>query len=257
MTARTDDALRDGELLAWDTEHFGFRVGQVRERRPNAARLRDAVTRADSASIACLYLLVDGWDDEVHRLAQRHGFRFVDIRLTLAQSVSVDGPIGAGADLTVRAPQSDDATKLASIATHGYWDSRFYADGRFEAAAVSRLYERWLVGSFDGSLADRVFIAEAGGEPVGYLTSKLDHVQRQGSIGLVGVSPGKRGEGIARALLASALREFAVRGMTTAAVVTQGRNVAAQRLYQASGFRTERVELWFHRWADEQSRTSA
>ena len=31
-------------------------------------------------------------------------------------------------------------------------------------------------------------------------------------------------------------------------VVTQGGNVAAQRVYQHAGFRTARTELWYHRW---------
>jgi hypothetical protein len=32
-------------------------------------------------------------------------------------------------------------------------------------------------------------------------------------------------------------------------VVTQARNVPAQRLYQKCGFITRSVELWFHRWS--------
>jgi hypothetical protein len=38
--------------------------------------------------------------------------------------------------------------------------------------------------------------------------------------------------------------------MRTATVVTQGRNVAAQRTYQGAGYRTSRTSLWFHRWFD-------
>jgi hypothetical protein len=32
-------------------------------------------------------------------------------------------------------------------------------------------------------------------------------------------------------------------------VVTQGRNVRAQRLYQAHGLLTRSIGLWFHRWS--------
>ena len=31
-------------------------------------------------------------------------------------------------------------------------------------------------------------------------------------------------------------------------VVTQGRNIAGQRLYQRCGFLTRSVELWYHKW---------
>jgi ribosomal protein S18 acetylase RimI-like enzyme len=31
-------------------------------------------------------------------------------------------------------------------------------------------------------------------------------------------------------------------------VVTQGRNYAAQKLYQRSGFVTSMTEVWYHKW---------
>jgi hypothetical protein len=34
-------------------------------------------------------------------------------------------------------------------------------------------------------------------------------------------------------------------------VVTQGRNLPAQRLYQSRGFRTQRLQVWHHLWLDE------
>jgi hypothetical protein len=44
--------------------------------------------------------------------------------------------------------------------------------------------------------------------------------------------------------LSWAAREDAKR----AVVITQGRNVRAQRLYQRSGFVTASSQLWYHRW---------
>ena len=31
-------------------------------------------------------------------------------------------------------------------------------------------------------------------------------------------------------------------------VVTQGRNIVAQKLYQKNGFKTKKTELWYHKW---------
>ena len=61
---------------------------------------------------------------------------------------------------------------------------------------------------------------------------------------------GSRGRGGGSALVQGALAWFADRGVTQVLVVTQGRNVGAQRLYQKAGFLTRKVELWYHRWFD-------
>ena len=42
------------------------------------------------------------------------------------------------------------------------------------------------------------------------------------------------------------------RGARAVRVGTQARNLAAQRLYQRRGFLSERVELCYHLWLDQQ-----
>jgi dTDP-4-amino-4,6-dideoxy-D-galactose acyltransferase len=254
VTADGESAPEPCEFLPWDTEHFGLRIGHVREHRLWAAQLRDVLAWAQDESIDCLYLLADAADPETQRLAQGHGFRYVDVRMTLAMPLTEDASDWAAQGAVVRSARAADAKPLATIARSAHCGSRFYADGRFARASVDRLYEQWLVGSLHGLLADVVLVAEDSGEPVGYLTARLDHDQQIGNIELVGTSPRVRRQGFGRVLVSSALRELAGFGMATGRVVTQGRNVAAQRLYQKCGFRTEMVQLWYHRWSDEQLR---
>ena len=141
-----------------------------------------------------------------------------------------------------------DLAALKAIARVSHQDSRFYFDRRFAEASAAALYERWIERSCQG-WADVVLVAEAEGVPSGYCTC---HIREHGtgSIGLVGVSAAAQGRGLGRQLIESALATFHARRVRHVEVVTQGRNCAAQRLYQRSGFVTESVMLWYHKWIE-------
>jgi ribosomal protein S18 acetylase RimI-like enzyme len=65
---------------------------------------------------------------------------------------------------------------------------------------------------------------------------------------LIAVAAAAARRGVGAALLAGVGTIFADHSLATAQVATQGHNVAAQRLYQAHGYRTTSMDLWLHRW---------
>jgi ribosomal protein S18 acetylase RimI-like enzyme len=54
--------------------------------------------------------------------------------------------------------------------------------------------------------------------------------------------------GIGTLVVRAAQEYFHRKGVEEVSVVTQGRNIGAQRLYQKCGFLTGSVGYWFHRW---------
>jgi dTDP-4-amino-4,6-dideoxy-D-galactose acyltransferase len=251
VTSRAAAAAETCELLHWDTEHFGIRVARVRAQRLDPTSVDEVLAWAASHEIACLYLLADSSHPETLQLAASRGFRFVDVRLTLARGLDDPPPDPAAPGIILRPAVTEDEAALVALAAASHGDTRFYADGRFDPAAVESLYRTWMRGSLDGRMADFVLVAEATGQPLGYISGRTSREETLGSIELVGVSPPGRRLGVGRALVNAALGHFYRAGLSGTSVVTQGRNVAAQRLYQAGGFRTELVQLWYHRWADE------
>lgn len=251
MRSRTPAVAETCELLRWDTEHFGVRVARVQPERLDASIADEALAWAASRQIACLYLLADSSHPETLRLAASRGFRLVDVRVTLGRALEdvPPGPIPRG--VTLRPAMDEDEADLVPLAASSHSETRFHADGRFDVRAVDELYRSWMRGALRGRMADFVLVAEVEGARLGYLAGRTPGDDGTGSIELVGVSPRGQGSGLGRALVVSALSRFRRAGLRAASVVTQGRNVAGQRLYQACGFRTERVQLWYHRWADE------
>jgi dTDP-4-amino-4,6-dideoxy-D-galactose acyltransferase len=149
----------------------------------------------------------------------------------------------------VRPATSADVPALRRIARESHRDSRFYFDPRFPRPLCDLLYERWIQASCEG-YADAVLVTGTEGSPMGYVTCHLDHASAgpAGRIGLLGVDAAARGGGLGGQLVRGAMNWFASRGAAAVSVVTQGRNIGAQRLYQRCGFVTRDLHLYFHKW---------
>ena len=234
------------ELLEWDTEFWGVPIGRVvgREVGPKVDEW------ASANGIACMYFLAPSDAPEAVRAAEESGFKLVDVR------VELDRPSSGDEAIAIRPARADDVDQLRTLAGRVHrGETRFYADPGFADERCDELYALWIERSVAG-WADEVFVAEA--ELVadshklvaGYVSCHADEARGRGSIGLIGVGEAARGQGVGASLVNAAVAWSRGRGLPNVSVVTQGRNVQAQRLFQRCGFRTAAVDLWFHKWYD-------
>ena len=233
-----------GELLVWDSDFFGLRVAQAIDTEcfGNGAGAR-LIDWCESQRVQWVYALLPP-TAAASREAESHGFVLTDIRVELSRRVirAPDTPPAA-----VRPFQTTDLPFLRDLARKSHRDSRFFADPQLPRVQAERLFERWIERDCEESPNRWAGVAIVDELPVGYLTAHVDS-HGTGSIGLVAVSSEARGRGLGGQLLAAASQWMVERGVLAARVVTQGRNIAAQRLYQQAGFRTESLQLWYHRW---------
>ena len=244
-----DEAAEVCELLTWDTAFWGFPIARVR-----GQKLADSSQAAVDAwcverGVRCLYVLTRADDAASVATAEACGYHLVDVRITLDRRLREGEHFGHSDDggVAVRAARPSDVAPLEAIAREIHRDTRFYYDHRFPRTDCDRLYGTWIRQSCEG-YADRVLVGDAGHGPIGYVTCHQDGVA-EGRIGLLGVEAPASGRGVGRALVRAALHWFFdERRLKIVSVVTQARNVGAQRLYQGCGFRTAAVGLWYHRW---------
>jgi dTDP-4-amino-4,6-dideoxy-D-galactose acyltransferase len=230
------------ERVAWDSDFFGLSIARVLADRPSHTDLSELLERAERRSVDCLYYLVDASDAPTISHAQRAGFRLVDVRITL-DCVLAEAEL----DERVRQASAADVARLREIAAYSHRNTRFYADGNFALGRCDELYAHWIERSVEAGFADAVLVRSGPSGVVGYVTCSLG-ANETGSIGLCGVALEARGEHIGSGLVAAALGWLRQRGMRSASVVTQGNNIAAQRLYQKAGMRTTATALWLHAW---------
>jgi GNAT superfamily N-acetyltransferase len=256
------------ELLPWDTGFFGFKIGRLLPSRLDAARLEALTTLAAQQGFRCLYFQADPGDAETVSLAEQGGFHLVDVRIVLehpfdgrpapAPRYPLPETIRLLPSASLSAYHAADIPILEEIAVEIGHTSRFCFDRRFPPDACPRLYRAWLHKAIADD-RDQVIVAYLADRPVGLIACGLQSeeasrpegsARRVGDIQLAGVQSASRGCGVGTALVQGALDWFRGQGLHSAEVVTQARNVPAQRLYQQMGFFTRRMTLYYHKWID-------
>lgn len=81
-----------------------------------------------------------------------------------------------------------------------------------------------------------VFVAEAQGRVVGYITTRVDREAGKGRIPNLAVAAEFRGHGLGRRLIEHALEYFRSQGLGYAVIETMAQNQVGQHLYTSCGF---------------------
>lgn len=236
--------------LEWDSAFFERRIARVLPEQLTETQLHEIDDSSQREAIDCLYFLADPNDQATTFLAEANGFHLVDLRLTFERKVLEDFTATTLTDIdrfVIRPHQPADLETLVAISRSSFTAARFYYDPCFPVDKADLFYETWIRNSTNGSgFADEVLVADANGLTLGYISCKRHGTL--GDIGLVGVAEQARGAGVGRALVEASLEWFAQHGCERVQVVTQGRNLTAQRLYQRAGFLTADLKLWYHKW---------
>ncbi len=231
------------EPLAWDSGFFGVPIARIHAERPDRRALAAAAEACRERGVRCAYLLLDAADGRGAEAAQALGFVLRDVRVELDRPIAPTDTTAADIAEAVAAVGPERLPALEELVRERFTSSRFFADPGFARERCRELYVAFLRRGLDGG-AQRLLLASA--DDAGCLVCHADVEQGVGTIELVA----SRRAGVGTALAHAAVARFAQQGMTSALVVTQASNIAAQRSYQRAGFRTTRSGLWFHRWFD-------
>lgn len=234
-------------VLPWDSEFFGFPIGKVTEGEMDRIDGVALDRWAGANGIRCVYLLAAP-DMAATRRAEAMGFELADVRLILDREILASegsGRLPGG----LREAGPHDAAALWDAAIACDFDTRFTADSRFPQEKAREMYARWATGLVRGARST-VFLAEDAGRIQGFSTASLSDGKAHARLDLIAVLAAGRGKGLGHRLVEAVMGWAKAAGAERMEVVTQGTNIAAQRLYQANGFRTRECSFCFHKWYD-------
>jgi dTDP-4-amino-4,6-dideoxy-D-galactose acyltransferase len=237
--------------LPWDSEFFGLPIGRVLLTKLDEAQAEALLQEARQLGLRCLYFEADPDDPVAVTATEKYGFSLVDVRVVLEHPFDQrPAPVPRyplPPELVINGPCDHDLSRLRDIAAQIGHTSRFTFDQNFAPGASERLYRRWIENACQG-FADVVLIARwrSQGEAVGLITCTVDHTTVH--IQLAGVHLDHRQRGVGTGLVQAALDWAKARQVQRMEVVTQARNVPAQRLYQQMGFFNKSMTLYYHKW---------
>ncbi len=234
------------KYLEWDSTFFNKRIARVNGNFLTSERVECINQWSKDRNIDCLYFLATINDDQTVICAEKDGYHFVDLRITLEVQSDMASDSLVRKD-NIRFAQISDIQSLCHIAGTNHTNSRFFTDSHFDRGKCQKLYGVWIEKSVR-SRHDRVFVWEVQDQAVAYVTTAINNDRKSGQIELVGIAPEWQKKGIGRELVAEALSYFTKNRVQTITTVTQGRNIHALKLYQKCGFSIRSIEIWYHKW---------
>lgn len=235
------------QLLDVDSEIFGFPVAKILPDKLSRGELKQVISRLKKEDVRLAFWASNPKDKESQQAARFcHGF-LADKKVTFVIDIGQlpDRPTGIDWEIEEYADALPCA-ELENLAIQVGRNSRFGADPRIPEDAFIDLYKLWIRNSVNGQVADAVFVVRQSGRVVGMVTVGVK--DGRGNIGLFAVDPALRRKNLGVSLVRAAQEWARRKGFRFAQVVTQGKNVAACRLYRKCGYSIDKIEFFYHFW---------
>lgn len=237
------------QFLEWDTDFFGYRIASTTQNTLTPELVKEIDKWCLENRIDCLYFLAGSDDAMTVRLAEENNYRQVDVRQVYEINTTDPIPDVTPPDgYTIEIATDADTNDMLHMIDNSFQQTRFYYDLHFTEEQANNLYRKWLIRSIEDDFADKVLVLKEQGKAHAFITCTIKADTKTGIIGLLGVAAESRRQNLGSTSVFAALSYFQQENMEKVQIVTQARNIPANRLYQKCGFRTTAVHLWYHKW---------
>ena len=236
------------KLLEWDSEIFGVTMAAVNTPNLTPEMMPLINRKVAEQKIRFLQYLCDCKDLESIHQAETAGFHFVDVRLTF-QKILLPSDFmpekKPGIQFGLATPAHIPA--IIEMSTDLYQDFRYCVDTQFPREKVDTFYHTWLSNAVYGKYDHLCYCLFMDDKPIGYCTIRFTD-SHTASLGLFGITSAHQRKSLGNYLLQLTCADLFKKGYKEVHVVTQGKNIGAQRTYQGNGFKILSVDMWYHKW---------
>lgn len=237
--------------LNWDTKFWGMKITTLLTPVLNKKIISIVNKIVKKNNIIFTSFLCDAYNINNTIIAQKNNFILTDIRNTYEiiydskKKYNVKKSNFKFTKASIR-----DYKKIQNFSDSLFSLSRYNFDNKFETNKVNKFYLNWILKSIKGRFDDCVYILtnlNIKNEILGFLSIKI--IDNICQIGLIAINPKFSNKGIGSILIKNLKNIiFNRKKIKKIIVITQGRNIPAQRLYEKNNFLLTKSELWYHKW---------
>ncbi|MBZ4191523.1 GNAT family N-acetyltransferase [Niabella beijingensis] len=223
------------EVLEWDTEFFGYKVGRIDYNEGAAISILPSEFRL-------IYVFSEQPINEISNKLVDKKACYVTLLNNKPETIENNKyqilPFDANAH---------NYSTLLQLTLESGTYSRFFLDKNFRDREFERLYTKWIENSLKDEAPLGVFIAIENNQIIGFIT--LGRKSREVSeIGLLAVGASARGKKVATNLINFVKQKAIDMGFQKMQVITQLDNTPATKLYESNNFILHNLTYIYHIW---------
>lgn len=232
------------EIVEWDSDFFGFKVAKINSFNSNE-EFEFIRKELKSNQVELAYIFSEP-NSNIDAILKTSNVFLADEKVTFSRLIDkIKNNIDDSFIEEYRAGIVTDKMLDIAIQTSEY--SRFRVDANFKNEEFKKLYYQWIKNAVENQGDGKLFVYQESNVLKGLIYLK-DINDKIGSISLIGVDEGYRGEQIGTKLIEQAAFYFSKLGKKEVQVVTQKANILACNFYAKNGFEIMDTINVYHLW---------
>lgn len=221
----------------WDTEFFGFKIGEYKTSELTLQLLNTIIINAQCENYKLIYIKSHNNNPQLDNIL------FCDERRIYHKKRKRNNyipyyPISKYNKTTI-------SESLFELALESGKYSRFHLDPNFPDECFEKLYKKWIENSLNKTIASDILTYNEQETPIGLLT--YNNKNNKSTIGLISVSKKKQKKGIGKRLI-HYYENSLNNSIEILEVVTQGVNKSACSFYEKNGYILSSTSYIYHLW---------
>lgn len=228
------------ELVPWDTENFGIKVGRLICN--ESLDFDKALTVAKNNGYRLLYCTIEDENNEPEWL--RLNAFLADTKLIYQKEIKAEHALSAECESY---NSGEVSPELYDLAFESGKYSRYRTDRKMPKEIFQKLYTIWIEQSVRKQIANDVIVLKKDEMIRGMVTYKLKE-KLVAEVGLIAVNPSDSKRGFGTMLLENLEQRLALQNIRFIEIPTQLMNKPACRFYEKNKYRIINRKKIYHIW---------